>query len=85
MSWAALALALLRALPTLLALLKSVDDRARAATNRQDGYNDAVLEQLERLKELHDADARTDLATEKEHNAHPSDDEGFDQEFRRKE
>lgn len=83
MGWAGLALALLRALPTLLALLKSMDDRARAASSRQDGYNDAVREQLERLRELHERDAATDEEAEKAHRAHPSDDEGFDKEFRR--
>lgn len=84
MSWAALALALLRALPTLLGLLKSMDDRARAASARTDGYNDAVREQLERLRQLHEKDAEADRQTEEAHAAHPSDDEAFDQEFRRK-
>lgn len=84
MSWTALALALLRALPTLLALLKSVDDRARAASNHQDGYNDAVRAQLERLREAHERDVASDAETARDHAAHPADDEGFDTEFRRK-
>lgn len=83
MSWAALALALLRALPTLLGLLKSIDDRARAAASRKQGYDDAIREQLERLQQLHEKDAATDASTEKEHRAHPTDDGGFDPEFRR--
>ena len=83
MSWAALALALLRALPTLLGLLKSMDERARAAASRRNGYEDAIREQLERLQRLHEQDAVTDAATEKDQRSHPSDDGGFDQEFRR--
>lgn len=83
MSWAALALALLRALPTLLGLLKSIDDRARAAASRKQGYDDAVREQLERLQRIHEQDVATDARTEEAHRAHPTDDEGFDPEFRR--
>lgn len=84
MSWAALALALLRALPTLLGLLKSIDDRARAAASRQQGYDDAVREQLERLQRAHEQDVAADQETDAAHSAHPDDDSAFDQEFRRK-
>lgn len=85
MSWAALALALLRALPTLLGLLKSIDDRARAASARNEGYEDAVREQLEALQRAHEKDAEADAQVEREHASHPTDDGAFDQEFRRKE
>jgi hypothetical protein len=84
MSWAALALALLRALPTLLGLLKSIDDRARAASDRADGYNDTVRDQLERLREAHERDAASDQEADKAHAEHPNDDSAFDTEFRRK-
>lgn len=84
MSWAALVLALLRALPTLLALLKSVDDRARAAEARGEGYNEAVAAGLAKMRDAYESDALADAQTEKDHAAHPGENAGYDNEFRRK-
>lgn len=84
MSWAALVLALLRALPMLLALLKSVDDRARAAQARGEGYNEAVAAGLDKMRVAVESDAIADAETARDHAAHPGEDAGYDTEFRRK-
>lgn len=82
MSWAALALALLQALPELIALLKSVDERARSASDRAEGYRTAVADQLARLKTSLESDAASDAEAHADHAAH-ADDSAFDTSFRR--
>lgn len=84
LSWTAIVLALLRSLPELIALIKSVDERARSASDRQDGYNTAVAEALGRMREAVESDAAADLETSRDHAAHPDSDDGFDREFERK-
>lgn len=83
LSWSALALALLQALPELIALLKSIDERARSAADRQEGYNAAVADTLKGLAAAQASDAASDVEAARDHAAHPDDDSGFDQEFRR--
>lgn len=82
MSWAALALALLQALPDLIALLKSIDERARSASDQQTGYNAAVADQIKAIVEIHQAEKDIVDQAVKDH-AGKSGDDGLDQEFRR--
>lgn len=84
MSWTAIALALLRSLPELIALLKSVDERARSASDRQEGYNNAVADALGRMRAAVESDAAADEEGRAARAAHPSDDDAFDREFERK-
>lgn len=84
LSWTAVALALLRSLPDLIALLKSVDERARSASDRQGGYDAAVADALARMQKAVESDAAADVETAEAHAAHPRDDDAFDREFERK-
>lgn len=83
-SWTAIALALLRSLPELIALLKSVDERARSASDKQEGYDAAVAETLSRMRAAVESDAAADEEGRAAQAAHPDSDDAFDRSFERK-
>lgn len=84
LSWTAIALALLRSLPELIALLKSVDERARSASDQQVGYDRAVADALARMRTAVESDAAADEEGAAARAAHPEDDDAFDRDFERK-
>lgn len=75
-------LALLRALPELIAFLRSLSERAQSARDRREGYDEAVAAGLREAHEgLKEAMAAINEAREK-HRADPTDD-AFDKTWMR--
>lgn len=74
---------LIKVLPTILSLIQSVIDHMRIAeakgVGRQEAIDEALTIQTEELKLA----TRSMYEGEASHNAHPDDDSGFDQDFKR--
>jgi hypothetical protein len=81
---AATILALLKALPEVIALWNRIAIMADAATQRGLGRDQAVKEALQAATVDLEAANAARAEAEAAHNAHPNDDGGFDQEFQRK-
>jgi hypothetical protein len=82
MSTAAFWWALLKALPTLIALLSAIADRAQSARDRREGYDESVRDSI---RAAHDGLLQATEAfnqAREQHKADPTDD-AFDKQFMR--
>jgi hypothetical protein len=76
-------LAILRVLPDLLVLLRTITEYMVAAENRQIGRQQAMSEAITIAAEELRLATEARFAAAADHDSHPSDDGGFDPEFRR--
>lgn len=76
-------LALLRSLPEVIGLLKSLDLRARSSADQKIGYDGAVKQGLLAAQRGAESDAASDTEARSDHARHPTGDGGLDTEFRR--
>lgn len=84
MTISALLLALIKALPSLIALISSVWNYARSAKDRGIGADQAVKAGLEIAAKGVDLAREAEREAAAAHAAHPNDDGGFDPAFQRK-